>query len=44
MPEIGVSSTMIRDRVRRGEPTRYLTPDAVREYIDQHGLYTGGQG
>jgi nicotinate-nucleotide adenylyltransferase len=44
MPEIGVSSTMIRDRVRRGEATRYLTPDAVREYVDRHRLYTGGRG
>jgi nicotinate-nucleotide adenylyltransferase len=39
MPEIGVSSTMIRERVRSGVPTRYLTPDAVREYVDRHGLY-----
>jgi nicotinate-nucleotide adenylyltransferase len=43
MPEIGVSSTMIRDRVRRGEPTRYFTPEAVRAYVDRHGLYTGGE-
>jgi nicotinate-nucleotide adenylyltransferase len=41
MPEIGVSSTLIRERVRRGVPTRYLTPDAVRDYVDQHGLYRG---
>ena len=41
MPEIGVSSTMIRERVRRGIPTRYLTPEAVREYVDRHGLYAG---
>lgn len=39
MPEIGVSSTMIRERVRDGMPTRYLTPDAVRDYVDRHGLY-----
>lgn len=39
MPEIGVSSTMIRERVRDGRPTRYLTPDAVRDYVDRHGLY-----
>jgi nicotinate-nucleotide adenylyltransferase len=41
MPEIGISSTMLRDRVRAGESTRYLTPDAVRSYIDQHLLYGG---
>ena len=39
MPEISVSSTMLRDRVRAGTPTRYLMPDAVRTYIDRHGLY-----
>jgi nicotinate-nucleotide adenylyltransferase len=41
MPEIGISSTMLRDRARTGESTRYLVPDAVRDYIDQHGLYRG---
>jgi nicotinate-nucleotide adenylyltransferase len=41
MPEVGVSSTMLRERVRAGESTRYLMPDAVRTYIDQHGLYRG---
>lgn len=41
MPEIGISSTMLRERVRRGEPTRYLLPDAVREYIDRNQLYRG---
>jgi nicotinate-nucleotide adenylyltransferase len=41
MPEIGISSTMLRDRARRGEPTTYLMPDAVRSYIDQHGIYRG---
>jgi nicotinate-nucleotide adenylyltransferase len=41
MPEIGISSTMLRDRVRAGAPTRYLMPDAVRDYIDRHRLYGG---
>jgi nicotinate-nucleotide adenylyltransferase len=43
MPEIGISSTMLRERARDGEPTRYLVPDAVRSYIDRHRLYGGGQ-
>jgi nicotinate-nucleotide adenylyltransferase len=43
MPEIGISSTMLRDRIRLGQPTKYLTPDAVRAYADQHGLYRGSQ-
>jgi nicotinate-nucleotide adenylyltransferase len=41
MPEIGISSTMLRDRVRAGGSTRYLMPDAVRSYIDSHQLYGG---
>ena len=41
MPEIGISSTMLRDRVRSGQPTKYLMPDAVRSYIDRHELYGG---
>lgn len=41
MPEIGISSTMLRDRARAGGPTRYLVPDAVRSYIDRHELYGG---
>jgi nicotinate-nucleotide adenylyltransferase len=39
MPRIGVSSTMIRRRVRGGQPIRYLVPDAVAEYIEHHNLY-----
>ncbi len=42
MPRIGVSSTMIRRRVRAGQPIRYLVPDPVASYIAEHRLY-GGQ-
>ncbi len=42
MPRIGVSSTMVRRRVRAREPIRYIVPDAVASYIDEHRLYTGG--
>jgi nicotinate-nucleotide adenylyltransferase len=41
MPRIAVSSTFIRRRVRAGQPIRYLIPDAVAAYIDQHQLYGG---
>ena len=44
MPEIGISSTMLRDRARRSEATTYLMPDSVRSYIDLHRLYRGGAG
>lgn len=43
MPRIGVSSTMVRRRVRAGQPIRYLVPDRVAEYIDHHGLYAAGE-
>ena len=41
MPAIEISSTLLRRRARNGEPTRYLIPDPVRAYIDQHRLYGG---
>lgn len=39
MPEIGVSSTLIRERVASGCPIRWLVPDAVAERIAERGLY-----
>lgn len=39
MPRIGISSTMVRRRVRAGLPIRYFVPDGVVEYIEAHGLY-----
>lgn len=39
MPRIAISSTLIRRRARRGEPIRYLVPDAVSDYISEHSLY-----
>jgi nicotinate-nucleotide adenylyltransferase len=41
MPRIGISSTMVRRRVRAGQPIRYLVPDAVAGYIEEHRLYGG---
>jgi nicotinate-nucleotide adenylyltransferase len=40
MPRIAVSSTMVRRRVRSGQPIRYLVPDRVAAYIEHHNLYT----
>jgi nicotinate-nucleotide adenylyltransferase len=39
MPEIGVSSTMVRDRVAAGRPIRWLVPEAVADLIIARGLY-----
>jgi len=41
MPTISVSSTVLRRRVRDGQPIRYYVPDAVVSYIDRHRLYRG---
>ncbi len=41
MPPIGLSSTMIRERVRSGRSIKYLVPDSVDAYIQQHSLYRG---
>jgi nicotinate-nucleotide adenylyltransferase len=41
MPQIAVSSTLIRCRVAAGEPIRYLVPDDVARYIDHYRLYSG---
>ena len=39
MPLLEISSTEIRRRLKRGEPIRYLVPDAVERYIRERGLY-----
>jgi len=40
VPALAISSTDIRARVKRGQPIRYLLPEPVRLFIQQHGLYT----
>ena len=39
MPEIGVSSTEVRQRIAEGRSVKYLIPDAVIELIESAGLY-----
>jgi nicotinate-nucleotide adenylyltransferase len=39
VPQVDVSSTEIRERVREGRSIRYLTPDPVVDYIRDRGLY-----
>ena len=39
MPDVEISSTDVRDRVKEGKSIRYLVPDAVERYVRQHRLY-----
>jgi nicotinate-nucleotide adenylyltransferase len=43
-PLLDVSSTAIRERVRRGASIRYLVTEAVRAYILRRGLYRPAEG
>ncbi|MFZ5898986.1 MAG: nicotinate-nucleotide adenylyltransferase [Bacillota bacterium] len=38
-PELAISSSDIRRRVREGRPIKYLLPENVEAYIMTHGLY-----
>ena len=42
MPQMDISSTAIRARIRRGDSVRYLVPEPVRRYLVRHRLYPGG--
>jgi nicotinate-nucleotide adenylyltransferase len=42
MPQIGVSSSIVRERVGTGRPIRYLVPASVAEYIENAALYRQG--
>ena len=42
MPELEISGSNIRERVRAGRPIRYQTPRIVERYITVRGLYRAG--
>jgi len=44
VPKVEISSTAVRERVRRGQSIRYWVPDAVAEFIASRGLYRDGAG
>jgi len=39
MEALEISGSSIRDKVRRGMSIRYLVPEGVRSYIEEHRLY-----
>lgn len=39
MPLIDIAATEVRERIRAGQSIRYLVPDRVRYYIEEHRLY-----
>lgn len=42
--ENNISATELRQRVRRGQSVRYLTPDGVALYIEERHLYRAAEG
>jgi nicotinate-nucleotide adenylyltransferase len=38
-PQIDISASVIRQRVRQGLPISHLVPEVVEKYIKEHGLY-----
>ena len=39
IPNIGISSTQIRERAASGKTIHYLVPDALESYIIETGIY-----
>lgn len=39
VPQMDISSTLIRQKIKNGCSTRYLLPDSVIDYIHEKGLY-----
>lgn len=39
MPQVDISSTMLRERAAAGKSIRYMVPEAVFEYVQRSGLY-----
>ena len=39
IPDLALSSSEIRRRVREHQSIRFMVPEGVREYIEEHQLY-----
>ncbi|MDB5819586.1 MAG: nicotinate-nicotinamide nucleotide adenylyltransferase [Rhizobacter sp.] len=44
LPPMDISSSLVRERLARGESVAGMVPDAVARYIDHHQLYRGITG
>lgn len=42
IPAIGVSASLIRERVARGQSIRYLVPEGIERFIEKERLYREG--
>lgn len=43
-PQLDISSTGLRRRLRQNEPVSYLMPEPVIRYSERYQIYTGGKG
>lgn len=43
MPPVGISSTLVRERVAAGRAIRWMVPGPVERLIAERGLYGGGR-
>ncbi|UQS85276.1 nicotinate-nucleotide adenylyltransferase [Apilactobacillus apisilvae] len=39
IPKLDISSTLIRNHIKKGNSVRYLIPNAVLDYIKEHHIY-----
>ena len=39
VPQLDISATDLRQRVKQGRPIKYQLPESVEQYIVEHGLY-----
>jgi nicotinate-nucleotide adenylyltransferase len=44
VPRIEISSTEIRQRLAEGRSIRYMVPEAVESYINEHEVYRANEG
>jgi len=43
MPPVGISSTLVRERIAAGRPIRWMVPEPVERLIAARGLYGGSR-